>query len=239
MKGQKNSNRAEDPTIRSMRIRSWVRAVQLASGLTLAQLEDAFSERKPGQKPSNHSCIWGKYERGEVAPRSGCNPKGALNLVERVEQRYPGTAMWLSSPLWRLADKAPMEMSEIREIYEGLPYLLRSIFIVVPHEASEVFWRRPVDVDHVCEILLRIGDLDALIVALALVKEAEITQYQDQHEIGVDTVRQCLAHMKHAQILNAKLLGDLHRYLERCWGKAKYFSIPGEDDGEGAVTDKA
>lgn len=230
MKGQKNSNRAEDPTIRSMRIRSWVRAVQLASGLTLAQLEDAFSERKPGQKPSNHSCIWGKYERGEVAPRSGCNPKGALNLVERVEQRYTGTAMWLSSPLWRLADKAPMEMSEIREIYEGLPYLLRSIFIVVPYEEEEVFWRRPVDVDHVCEILLRIGDLDALIVALALVKESEITQYQDQHEIGVDAVQQCLAKLQHNQILGGMLLRELYRYLEHRLKKAKYHRIPGEED---------
>lgn len=234
MKGQKNSNRAEDPTIRSMRIRSWVRAVQLASGLTLAQLEDAFSEREPGQKPSNRSCIWGKYERGEVAPRSGCSPKGTPNLIERVELRYPGTAMWLSSPLWRLADKAPMEMSEIREIYEGLPYLLRSIFIAAPHEASEVFWRRPVDTKDVGEILLKPSTQDTvstLVIALAMVKEAEITQSQYEHWTGVEIVQKCLAMQKQNGVLDGELLSDLYRYLVARLERVEYFSIPEEGEG--------
>lgn len=125
-----------------------------------------------------------------------------------------------------------MEMNDIRGIYEGLPYLLRSIFIAAPHEASEVFWRRPVDPQHVCDILLRRGGLDALIVALTLVKEAEITQYQNQHLNGINTVRRCLESLQNDQILGGKLLKNLYGYLEFRWEKAKYYWIPGEEDEE-------
>lgn len=215
---------------------AWFNAVAEASGKTAAELEREFAPAEHVRWVNGMEIrprLWEKYRRGEVEPRSGCSPKGVPNLVERVEQRYSGTAMWLSSPLWRLADKAPMEMSDIRGIYEGLPYLLRSIFIAAPHEASEVFWRWPVDPKHVCEILLRQGGLDALITALTMIKEAEITQDQYQHSEGNETVQLCLTRMKHDQILNAELLGDLRRYLEWNWKRAKYFSIPGEDDEEG------
>ncbi|MCL4470093.1 MAG: hypothetical protein M1547_02925 [Gammaproteobacteria bacterium] len=233
MKKLSSKGRPRKSEITRFKVMAWFNAVAEASGKTAAELEREFAPAEHVRWVNGMEIrprLWEKYRRGEVEPRSGCSPKGAPNLVERVEQRYPETAVWLSSPLWRLADKAPMEMSDIRGIYEGLPKLLRSIFIMAPHEEGEVFWRRPVAVDHVCEILLRIGGLDALVVALALVKEAEITQYQDQHEIGVDTVRQCLALLQHDQILGGKLLRELYRYLEHRWKKVKYYRIPGKED---------
>lgn len=233
MKKLSSKGRPRKSEITRFKVMAWFNAVAEASGKTAAELEREFAPAEHVRWVNGMEIrprLWEKYRRGEVEPRSGCNLKGALNLVERVEQRYPGTAMWLSSPLWRLADKAPMEMSDIRSIYEGLPYLLRSIFIAAPHEASEVFWRRPVDPQHACEILLRQGGLDALIVALALVKESEITQYQDQHLIGVKTVRRCLELLQHNQILSGTLLMGLYGYLEFRWEKVKYFCIPGEKD---------
>lgn len=216
-----------------MRVRAWVRAVKLASGLGLAELEEMFSQRL-GAGPSSRSCIWEKYQRGEVVPRIRLQTKRGLSLVERVEQRYPGTAKWLTSPLWRLVDKAPMEMSEVREIYEGLPHLFRSIFIAGPHEASEMFWRRPVDYEHVYTILLRQRDLDALVVALAMVKESETSQNQYQHWRGIETVWQCMDSLRHGGILDANLFSELRNYLEFYWEKARYFTVPGEgeDDDE-------
>lgn len=222
----------EDPEIRAMRVRAWVQAVKQASGLSLAELEDEFSQRWAQRSPSLRSCIWEKYQRGEVVPRAGLRTKEGLSLVERVEERYPGTARWLSLPLWRLADKAPMDMKEIRAIYEGLPKLLRSIFIAGPDKASEIFWRRPVDHEHVCDIVLRIGDLDALVVALALVREAEITQNQDQHEVGVETVKKCLYLLQYDPVLGKKLVDELREYLGVRWENAKYFSIPEESDAD-------
>ncbi len=226
---EKHKKSGEDPKIRSMRVRAWVRAVKLASGLGLADLEEAFSQRL-GADASSRSCIWDKYQRGEVVPRSRLQTKRGLSLVERVERRYPGTAKWLTSPLWRLADMAPMEMSEIREVYEGLPYLFQSIFIAGPYDASEIFWRRPVDYEHVYTLLLRQRDLDALVTILAMVKEAEITQDQGLHWLGVETARQCIDCLRHDGILDTNLLGELSKYLGSHWEKARYFSVPGEED---------
>lgn len=223
----------EDPEIRSMRVRAWVRAVKQASGLSLAELEEEFSQRWAQRSPSLRSCIWEKYQRGEVVPRASLRTKEGLSLVERVEKRYPGTARWLSLPVWRLVDKASMDMNDIRTIYEGLPKLLRSIFIAGPDEASEIFWRRPVDHRHVCDIVLRIGDLDALVVALALVREAEITQNQAQHEVGVETVQECLYLLRNDPILGEELVYELHEYLGRCWENVKYFSVFEEDEDNG------
>lgn len=224
----------EDPKIRSMRVRAWVRAVKLASGLGLAELEEMFSQRLGVSTPSR-SCIWEKYQRGEVVPRSRLQTKRGLSLVERVEQRYPETAMWLSSPLWRLADKIPMEMSEIREIYEELPTPFHSIFIAKRHEASEVFWRRPVDPEHVCQILRRLGERDAMgaiTTSLAMVKEAEITQNQYQHELAVDTARICIGMLKRDGVLNAELLEDFCSRLEASWRRAEYYSVVGEEEDD-------
>lgn len=149
----------------------------LESGLTPRELERKFSESET-EKKVKRSCVWNKYRRGEVAPRSGPRPDGGLNLVDRVEAFYPGTAKWLTLPLWRLLDKAPMEISEIRRYLEGLPNLMRQIFIYGPAQPSGLFWRRDTDYDDACDHLLRFGNLDGLTAVLALVKEAEFIQDQ-------------------------------------------------------------
>lgn len=209
-----------------MRVRAWVRAVKLASGLGLAELEEMFSQRL-GTGPSSRSCIWEKYQRGEVVPRFRLQTKRGLSLVERVEQRYPGTAKWLTSPLWRLVDKAPMEMGEIREIYEGLPYLFQSIFIAGPHEGSPLFWRRPIDPKDVCEILLKLSERDAisaLVTALTMAKEAETTQDQYQHELAVECVWDCLDLLQDEPALMVGLLDELNDYLMDRWIEVEYKS---------------
>lgn len=226
------SRYVEDPAIRSMRVRTWFRAVTLASGLTPAQLEREFSGRDRARAACARSCLWDKYRRGEVVPRSGSMSSGQLGLVERVERRYPGTAAWLSSPLWRLADKAPMEMSDIRRIYEGMPQPIRSIFIASKKEAHGLFWRRPVDIDHACEILLRFQSVEGFVAVLAVIKEAETTQEQYQHYTGVDAA---WAYMRETTIRSDRLLGsiiraDLSEYLESRWQTPGYLDVPGAPD---------
>lgn len=85
----------EDPDIRKMRVQAWFRAVSLESGLTPRELEKKFSESE-AEKKVKRSCVWNRYRRGEVVPRSGPRPDGGLNLVDRVEAAYPGTAKWLT-----------------------------------------------------------------------------------------------------------------------------------------------
>lgn len=166
----------EDPLIRKMRVQAWFWAVRHTSGLSTHELERLFREDTGRQ--INRSCIWNKYRRGEVVPRSGFYECGAVKLVERVEARYPGTAGLLNSPIWRLADPAPMEMCEIRGIYEGLPNPIRDLFIARDSGAWGKFWRRDVNQKQVYDILYRIRDTNSLTAALALVKESEAIQSQ-------------------------------------------------------------
>jgi hypothetical protein len=176
----------EDPEIRKMRVQAWYRAVALASGLTPRELERKFSESESDRKVKR-SCVWDKYRRGEVVPRSGPRPDGGLNLVDRVEADYLGTAKWLTLPLWRLLDKAPMEMSEIRRCYESLPQPMRAIFIQPNATESSVFWRRDIDCRKVCDLLLRFADPDGLAVVLTMGREAEVIQSRRQHDIVLES----------------------------------------------------
>jgi len=228
----------ESPWVRTMRIQTWFRAVeQKSGGLGTHDLERQFSGKKIAH--GKRSCIWNKYRAGTVAPRGGCgNSTGGVNLVKRVETVYPGTAKWLSLPLWRLVDPAPMEMAEVRMLFEGLSPGLRPMFIASKKEASGLFWRRPVDIKQVGDILCAKRDLDALVAALILVKEAEVTQNQIQHEAACTITMQLLqifAHRSGQLEEQGKPceyplpFEDLFGYVALAMEDAHYFSVT-EDD---------
>jgi hypothetical protein len=206
----------EDPLIRKMRIKAWYWAVRKASGLSTRDLERIF--REDAGRKVYRSCIWNKYRRGEIVPRSGTRDDGKLNLVEQVEARYPGTARWLSSPIWQVADKSPMEMSEIRMIYEGLPSTIRPLFILSNAEAQGRFWRSQIDHKAVCSVLHRMSDLDALTAVLAMVKEAEAIQSPGGYEFTVDKALKLLEKM-HSQLIVPNLFEEdlFSKYLKRHW----------------------
>ncbi len=212
----RSTHYAESKTIKRIRIRSWFQAVSHTSGLSAGELEYQFSL---ANEQSPRSCIWDKYRRGDVAPRNV--------LVSAVEDRHPGTEKWLRSPLWRYADETPMEMAAIRSAYEDLPRLFRSIFIDRQATKSSLFWRRPVEPDHVCTILLRIKSIDALIVTLLFVKEAEITQNHEQHIEGVKAALNCLEHFAGHPVLGGAVNRDLQRYLIKSrWSNLAYPEVP-------------
>ena len=173
----------ENPEIRQMRVQAWFRAVALASGLTPRELEKKFSESDDSRKVKR-SCVWDKYRRGEVAPRSGLRPDGGLNLVDRVEAAYPGTARWLTLALWRLLDGATLEISEIKRGYENLPNSLRNAFVKTDQSLSQnKFWRRSVDTKRMCERLVCLGTIESLTALLLMLREAELVQNQNLHDM--------------------------------------------------------
>lgn len=76
-------------------------------------------------------------------------------------------------------------MSEIRRIYDEMPSSIRSIFVLPEDKFTKIFWRRLTEPKHVCEILLRFRDLNALVALLTMLREAEITQNREQYRISV------------------------------------------------------
>lgn len=202
------------PAIKRIRIKAWFRAVTEASGLSSGQLEAQFS---PSSGVSKRSCIWDKYRRGETAPRQG--------VVGLVEGRYPGTQRWLYSPLWRMADHATADMGAIRDSYENLPKLIRSIFVEPNSKRASIFWRRQLDIDEVCEYLRRFGSVEALVAALTVIKEAEVIQDQYQHWRGVQLARQYLERFAGHPVLGNTLNRELRNHLELRWADPGYTAL--------------
>lgn len=211
----------EDPLIRSMRVRTWFQAVSMASGKTPAQLEREFSERKDPSRTSRRSCIWEKYRRGEVVPRCGCRDSGRLNLVERVEEKYPNTLSWLVSPLWRLADEAPIGIGEVRAVYESLPSDISRLFIARHVEGVGIFWRRPTDAESTCHLLARSQRIDALVALLAMTREAEAIQDQGQHRAAVRATKHAITAVNSGSPLR-NMASALSEYLQSRWTMVHY-----------------
>lgn len=206
----------EDPQIRKMRVQAWFKAVTTKSGLSARELEEKF--REDSGKKVKRSCIWNKYRRGEVVPRTGYRPNSRPNLLDRVETEYPGTTKWLLSPIWRLADKAPMEMSEIRAVYLGLPPLIRSLYITAEANANGRFWRKTMKAETVFSTLFCIRDLDAFTASLAMVREAEIIQSPKAHKNAVGAA---IAIMRMFESRSNDLLAssELLNYIQESWGQ--------------------
>lgn len=212
----------EDHEIRKMRVQAWFHAVSLESGLTPRELEKKFSESET-EKKVKRSCVWNKYRRGEVVPRSGPRPDGKPNLVDRVETAYPGTAKWLTLPLWRLLDRAPMEMSEIRRCYESLPRPMRAMFIHPDATESSVFWQRKLATEDSCAVLIKFGGIDGFIAMLAMIKEAEIIQDERSHRLVMQKSIDYHARLKHGflyELFGTGIVG----YLEKRRVAIKYFT---------------
>lgn len=209
----------ENPKIRSMRVRSWFHAVSQASGLTVGELEREFREEGSAQAP--RSCIWNKYKRGEVVPRSRYQGDVRPKLVERVEARYPGTEKWLFSPLWRLADEAPMEMSELRETYEHLPSRLRNLILLPTKLGSVVFWRREFEVEELVTQLIHFRRLDDLILGMALVREAEVCQGHIFYRYLIEVVKVLMRGVAWEGLEKTAIPFELISYLSSIWMLAK------------------
>jgi hypothetical protein len=208
----------EDPEIRKMRVQAWFRAVSLASKMTPRELEKRFSESESDRKVKR-SCVWDKYRRGEVVPRSGPRPDGGLNLVDRVEAAYPGTAKWLTLPLWRLLDKAPMEMSEIRRCYESLPRPLRAMFIHPDATESSVFWRRrEMDCKSGGDTLLRFANLEGFTAVLAMLRETESAQNQREYRICRQQVQEYMCRLAKHPVVGK----SMHRHEAYCLSKPMF-----------------
>lgn len=173
--------RPKKDSLSNLRTMAWFNAVSQASGMNAYELDIFFAGRY--RKYENRACIWDKYERGEVEPRTKTSAKGQPSIVQKVEKKFPGTAEWLKHPIWTLLGNSRMNMEEIRSVYMSLNPRLRALFIMDTSTARKpgIFWRRDMPLNEIFQKLEKGSGLDSLTALLAMIKEAEITQYQDQH----------------------------------------------------------
>lgn len=175
--------------------------------MTAGQLELLFGneENKHRYRPGSRPGLWGKYEKGTVSPRIKSIEKGKPSLVERVEEKFPGTAKWMSMPFWDLLSDRPMSMDDLQGIYRSLSSDVRDLIVDEPSEEYPQFWHTQVSTEKLCRQLLDIGSIDAISAILALVREGVIKQSLSDFECAYGYWNQCLELISEDPILKIQI----------------------------------
>lgn len=189
--------RPERTPVDGFRARAWFNAVAEAScPLSIYGLEKRFApdyqtkitgsahqHKKGGEGVKKHvrSGMWHKYKRGDATPSKAPTPGCDESIVKRVEDRYKGTERWLNLPLWDMLDRRPVTMDEIKKAYSSLAKEVRNLFIACNPKDKLSFWRLPVKTQDVLQALRKLRGLDAATAVMTMIREAEVTQNQEQH----------------------------------------------------------
>jgi len=212
-----------------LRAMAWFNAVSLASGMNDSELEVFFGDAsnrtryKPGERPG----LWRKYKTGKICPKFKPDVHGRPSIVERVEARFPGTAQWMGMPFWDVLSYKVMSMPELRKIYLSLQPNVRDLILMEPVMNGRMFWRRPTDPEQLYDSLLSIGNLDATTAVLALIKEAEITQNQTQHQLGLACWINCINRLQHPTLI--PLMQRINNIIEDRFTRISYVTSDGRN----------
>ena len=213
-----------------IRAMAWFQAVSLASGLDAAHLEVLFGSTKDAVRPYTLGArpgLWDKYRDGVICPKIKQDSKGRPSIVERVEERFPGTAKWMTLPLWEVLGDAQMSLDDLKRVYCSLaPFVRRLIVLDTPSDPI-FFWRRPMPVGRLCKYLARARGLDAATAMLALMKEAEATRNQEMHQELLLRWAPFAAWL-HKQPVLSKVSGKINRLIEDRYVSFEYVEKDGE-----------
>lgn len=198
-----------------VRTKAWFFAVSLASNMNAGELEIYFAPpaKRDMYKPGNRPRHWEKYMTGLICPKNKPDLNGRMSIVERVEECFPGTAMWVTLPFWLVLSNAYMEMHELKAIYSSLSLPVRELIIMEGAPDDEIFWRRPARYSDLFDQLITIGGLDAATAVLALIKEAELTQNQLQHQRGLGCWAVCAKCLRSHPVLS-HVMEDINKIIE-------------------------
>lgn len=190
-----------DALIDSLRVRIWFNAVKNRSGLSNKALSRRFpsSPRKTlgvgssTQYLQADSGYWHKIRRGEIMPLRRAHGR---QLVENMEEAFPGTRRWIVSPLWDLLSTKQATTQDIYNIIRSLHPRISEALLVQPQVGS-VFVRkhpckeqyqtldriaRPLFPSDADDVFGRI--MGGIVAVVALIREAEIIQQQPLHFQG-------------------------------------------------------
>lgn len=223
MKIPPSKGRPRKSEITRLKVMAWFNAVAEASGRTAAELEREFAQPEHIRWVNGVEIrprLWEKYRRGEVEPRSVPSKGKKTSVVQDVENRYPGTAQWLTLPLWKLVDfNQPVTMDELKIIYEGMPQQIRGLIIKECVLEEEIFWRKQTGEDALLRQLAEIGGIDGITGMFALVREAQVCQQETRFYPRVKALL--------AELEKTKNLSSLAILVSEIRGPGHQLALPG------------
>lgn len=227
----KKSGRPHKSAASAFRVMTWFNAVALASGLTACQLDMKYAEKHQVKRLRDgvqRPCIWDKYRHGTVGPSIKPRKGKSESIVQRVEQEYPGTARWLSLPLWFLLEAEQVTMHELYQIFSGLDATVNALLLYPTLPEEGLFWQKSVrDTESLVETLFKMNSLDATTALVGLIREAEICQDQNLHQEAYWAVISMLETMD-CELPLKDVLPELRLYLIEKFKSIRY-SLDGDE----------
>ncbi len=149
--------------MKALKSRTWLSALLVKSELPSPYaLESFFSHSCLKSAPvgeRKRTSRWHRYQRGETSP--------SRKTVALAELHFPGTALWIHTPLWKLIEAEIIELDDIAAVIgTARPHLARHV------KARHAVFAKPMTVDS----LWRQSDIKALSALLAIARHAEITE---------------------------------------------------------------
>jgi len=210
----------------------WAAAIQIQSGgLTPYKIETTYMPEECVPKKEGRivrPALMDRYARGELSPKNDGRRCGGKKLVERLEAAYPGSAKWLSLPLWELMSLKPYSLNDIHQMMAPLqgPFFYK--FFSRTTSPGKIYLRNfLVDLKEVQRIA-RHETLDAFTFLLGLAREAEHTLDVRVHYHACLGMRALFPAMAQVPEL-APIAGRIFDYLENTFFRVIY---PDSDGGE-------
>jgi hypothetical protein len=213
-----------------VRTKAWFFAVSQASGMNAEELEIYFAphEKQELYRMGSRPRLWEKYRDMHVNPKSKDHGNGDASIVQRVEAVFPGTDYWITLPFWRVLSSHPMEMRELKNtVYWELADPIRKLVVMEGPRETRTFWRSPIEHRILYKNLAAIGDIDAATAVLDLIKEAETTQNQQQHQDGLRCWSKFTRKLNAHPILSL-VLDDINNIIVDKFTRISYVGIDGK-----------
>jgi len=166
----KRRGRPPNGPVDIFRVKAWFWSV--AGNLRVIsayKVEKYFEPEKFTYNKDNYStsrpCKYDKYKRGKHEPEP--------ELVERIEEEFPGTKKWLTHALWDLLKNPTMEFNQL---YPLLIKLRPSVSDLLFHRSLKkqlMPSRRDMTINALLDKLDQESNIDALIACIGLLIEAK------------------------------------------------------------------
>ncbi len=122
---------------------------------------------------------WDAYQNGTRVPNDIPGPRNAIN---QAEARFPGTARWFRSPLWRFLKGESFNSMQFEDALRTLePPVMAVLFEAASREFEQEPRPRPFD-DESAGQLIALASFDALVAAVLMTGLSEVIASPDLRE---------------------------------------------------------
>lgn len=209
---------------------AWSNAVAIDSGLSPYQIEVRFMpecvKRVDGQliRPR----LMDRYAKGELTPKLGKQKCGGLQLVNKIDSSYRGTARWLRHPLWDLMQPKDYSLSELHGLMLKLEGKLARFFFVDLGRSEGAYVRNYNVQPKVVRNLWKHASLDTFALLLGLLREAEIRTDMPSHHCSCHAMLRMLPEIAKLSPIKP-IAGRIFDYLEHRFFKVIYTDPGGSE----------